>query len=58
MGCCALLQGIFLTQALPLSLWCLLRWQVGSLPLVVPEKPLHVVEDCNFLEQEGALADT
>ena len=32
----ALRQGIFLTQGLNL---CLLHWQVGSLPLVPPEKP-------------------
>ena len=29
--CCALLQGIFLTQGLNLSPSCLLRWQAGSL---------------------------
>ena len=32
----ALRQGIFPTQGLNL---CLLHWQVGSLPLVPPEKP-------------------
>ena len=32
-GCCALLQGIFSTQGLNLSLLCLLHWQVNSLPL-------------------------
>ena len=31
-GCCALLQGIFSTQGLNLSLLCLLHWQVDSLP--------------------------
>ena len=35
----ALLQGIFLTQGLNLSLFCLLHWQAGSLPLVPPGKP-------------------
>ena len=38
-GCHALLQGIFLTQGLNLSLLCLLHWQAGSLPLVPPGKP-------------------
>ena len=33
-GCHALLQGIFLTQALNPSLLCFLHWQAGSLPLV------------------------
>ena len=32
-GCHFLLQGIFLTQGSNLSLWCLLGWQVDSLPL-------------------------
>ena len=32
-GCHVLLQGIFLTQGLNLSLLCLLHWQAGSLPL-------------------------
>ena len=31
--CCALLQGIFLTQESNLYLLCLLHWQMGSLPL-------------------------
>ena len=35
-GCHFQLQGIFLTQGLNLCLWCLLHWQVGSLPLVTP----------------------
>ena len=33
MGCHAHLQGIFPTQGSNPSLWCLLRWQVGSWPL-------------------------
>ena len=33
-----LLQGIFPTQGWNLHLLCLLHWQVGSLPLVPPEK--------------------
>ena len=36
-GCHALLQGIFPTQGSKLHL---LHWQVGSLPLVSPRKPL------------------
>ena len=38
-GCCVLLQGIFLTQGLNPCLLCLLHWQVGFLPLVTPGKP-------------------
>ena len=38
-GCCALLQGIFLSQGSNLRLLCLLLWQAGSLPLAPPEKP-------------------
>ena len=34
-----LLQGIFPTQGLNLSLLCLLHWQVGSLPPAPPGKP-------------------
>ena len=37
-GCRALLQGIFPTQGLNLSLLCLLHWQESSWPLVPPEK--------------------
>ena len=40
-GCCALLQGIFPTQGLNPHLSCLLHWQVGSLPLAPPGKPLN-----------------
>ena len=36
--CCALLQGIFLTQGSNRSLLQLLHWQVDSLPLVPPRK--------------------
>ena len=39
--CCALLQGVFLTQGSNPHLLCLLHWQVGSLPLVSPGKHLH-----------------
>ena len=38
MGCHALLQGIFPTQGLNQNLLYLLRWQLGSLPLVPPGK--------------------
>ena len=40
-GCHALLQGIFPTQGSNPSLLCLLGWQVGSLPLAPPGKPLN-----------------
>ena len=36
----ALLQGFFPTQGLNPHLLCLLHWQVGSLPLAPPGKPL------------------
>ena len=39
-GCHALLQGIFPTQRSYLHLLCFLCWQVGSLPLALPGKPL------------------
>ena len=38
-GCCALLQGLFLTQGWNLSLFYLRHWQAGSLPLAPPGKP-------------------
>ena len=41
-GCHALLQGVFLTQGLNPHLLCLLHWQVGSLPLVLPKLILLV----------------
>ena len=37
----ALLQGIFPTQELNLSLLSLLHCQVGSLPLATPGKPIY-----------------
>ena len=46
-GCHALLQGIFPTQGSNLSLFCLLHWQVDSLPLAPPGKP----KKGNSLEQ-------
>ena len=36
------LQRISLTQGLNLCLFCLLHWQVGSLPLLPPGKP-HII---------------
>ena len=39
-GSCALLQGIFSAQGLKLRLLYLLHWQLGSLPLVPPGKPI------------------
>ena len=38
-GCCRLLQELFLTQGLNSNLLPLLRWQIGSLPLAPPGKP-------------------
>ena len=40
-GCHALLKGLFLTQRLNPCLLCCLHWQVGSLSLVPPEKPIY-----------------
>ena len=39
LGCHVRFQGSFLTQGSDLCLFHLLHWQVGSLPLVPPEKP-------------------
>ena len=41
-GCHFLLQGIFLTQGSNPHLLRLFHWQVGSLPLAPPGKPLKV----------------
>ena len=38
----ALLQGLFQTQGSNPSLLCLLHWQMGSLPLAPPGKPLKM----------------
>ena len=46
-GCYVLLQGIFLTQGSNLLLSCLLRWQVGSLPLVPPGSPRRTLFSTN-----------
>ena len=48
MGCHALLQGIFPTQGLNPHLLRLLHWQVGSLPLAPPGKPvLDLMRHCH-----------
>ena len=41
-GCPARLQGIFLTQGSNPHLLCLLHWQVGTLPLALPGKPIYL----------------
>ena len=41
--CHALLQGIFTTQGLNPGLLCILHWQVGSLTVVPPGKPMSNV---------------
>ena len=38
MGCNALLQGIFPTQGSNTHFLCLPYWQMGSLPLALPDK--------------------
>ena len=48
LGCHSLLQGIFPTQGLNLSLLCLLNWQMGSLPLAPPGKPIYVLLISNW----------
>ena len=39
MGCCAVLQGIFLIQGWNPCLLCLMHWQADSLPLMPPGSP-------------------
>ena len=48
-GCHFLLQGIFPTQGLNPGLLHLLHWQVSSLPLVSPEKPIMLLVFFFFL---------
>ena len=55
MGCRALLQGIFLTQGSNPSLLCLLHWQVDSLPLAPPGKPLKPLHVSDSLRTETDL---
>ena len=40
-GCHFLLQGLFPTQGSNTRLLSLLHWQVGSVPLAPPRKPLY-----------------
>ena len=47
-GCHFLLQGIFPTQGLNPGLLHLLHWQVSSLPLVSPEKPVTLLVFFSF----------
>ena len=47
-GCHALFQGIFPTQGLNPCLFCLLHWQVSSLPLVLPRDPIMSQALCQF----------
>ena len=54
-SCHILLQGIFPTQGSNTHLLCLLHWQVGSLPLVPPEKPNLEMGDTEKLLCWGAL---
>ena len=42
-GCHFFFQEIFSTQGQNPCLSCLLRWQVGSLPLALPGKPHHIL---------------
>ena len=42
-GCHALPEGIFLPQGPNWPLLCLLHWQMASLPLAPPGKPLHPI---------------
>ena len=44
-GCCFLLQGIFLTQGSNLHLLCLLHWQADSLPLVPHRNPQDFIQE-------------
>ena len=53
--CHALLHGIFLTQGSNPHLLCLLHFQEGSLPLVLPGKPLRkgiVIEEIEMRKCE------
>ena len=43
-GCHFLLQGIFPTQGSNSSLFCLLHWQGGSLPVVPPGRPVSLAD--------------
>ena len=58
LGCHALLQGIFPTQGSNPRLLCLLNWQVGSLPLVTPGKPLSLLHSLSKQRGFSARPDT
>ena len=47
-GCHALLQGIFPAQGLNPCLLCLLHWQMDSLPLAPPGKPMLLTVGCVY----------
>ena len=49
-GCHALHQGIFLTQGSNPHLFCLLHWQVGSLPLASPGQAPNLLILPDFYE--------
>ena len=53
-GSHALLQGIFPIQGWNPRLLCLLNWQVGSLPLAPPGKPLSLLH--SLLKQHSLSA--
>ena len=55
MGCHFLLQGIFLTQGSNLRLFCLLHWQAGSLPVMLPGKPIRILEWVTILCSRGII---
>ena len=54
-GSYALLQGIFPTQGSNPHLFCLLHWQVGSLPLAPPVKPTYLLRSCKHFCVSQAL---
>ena len=56
MDCCALLQGIFLTQELNTGPLHLLHWQVGSLPLA-PPGITHILCCCSVSQSCPTLRD-
>ena len=56
--CHALLQGIFLIQGSNPCLLCLLLWQVDSLSLVPPGKPIYACVHVKSLQLRPALCVT
>ena len=57
MGCHFLLQGIYLTQGLNLSLLCLLHWQEDSLPIRHLESPWFPEGNTNRFTERASLAN-